>query len=105
LKSQQRNGSRPQLKKLHRPTAFERGKAHDLAIIWRSKWRKELEARAGIDGNVPIAATPRGSEDVERRALFASAIARSELGRHYWDARLALAANGAARRARNGARK
>jgi hypothetical protein len=51
------------------------------ALLSREIWRAEMAARR--------ASPPRPLDETERRKAFAKAIARLELGRAYWDERLA----------------
>jgi len=51
------------------------------AIISREIWRAEMAARR--------ASPPQPFDEGERRKAFAKAIARLELGRAYWDEKLA----------------
>ncbi len=50
-------------------------------LISREIWRTEMAARR--------ASPPRSLDESDRRRAFAKAIARLELGRAYWDERLA----------------
>jgi len=54
-----------------------------LALGWRETWRAETAEpeRAAQAANKP------DGEEKKRRARYAAGIARSEFGRHYWDAR------------------
>jgi len=55
-----------------------------LALGWRETWRTEAAATERL----ARAADQRpDGEEKKRRARYAAAIARSEFGRHYWDAR------------------
>jgi hypothetical protein len=66
-----------------------------LAIEWRDKWRVEVVARKGMASQNGVAkpnsavspwrATPERTE----AAKFATAIARHEFGRFYWNGKLA----------------
>jgi hypothetical protein len=54
-----------------------------LALGWRESWRTEA---AETERAARAASKPDG-EEKKRRARYAAAIARSEFGRNYWDAR------------------
>jgi hypothetical protein len=55
-----------------------------LALGWRETWRTEAAATERL----ARAADQRpDGEEKKRRARYAAGIARSEFGRHYWDAR------------------
>ena len=55
-----------------------------LALGWRETWRAEA---AGTDRPAQAPNQRPDGEEKKRRARFAAGIARSEFGRHYWDAR------------------
>jgi len=60
-----------------------------LALRWREKWRAEMAGNAAEPAPARLAADGRSDrEAAARRARFAQAIARAELKRAYWDARL-----------------
>jgi hypothetical protein len=66
-----------------------------LALGWRETWRTEA---AETESAARAANKPDG-EEKKRRARYAAGIARSEFGRHYWDARREA---GAPKRPRDG---
>jgi hypothetical protein len=67
-----------------------------LALGWRETWRAE----ATEPERLARAADHRADgEEKKRRARYAAGIARSEFGRHYWDARREA---GATKRPRDG---
>jgi len=73
---------RPQRRPQHRraePDVTEQR----LALGWRETWRTE----AAKTERHARAASKSDGEEKKRRARFAAGIARSEFGRHYWDAR------------------
>ncbi len=72
--------NRPQRRQKHssEPDAEQR-----LALGWRETWRTE----AAETKSAARAANKPDGEEKKRRARYAAAIARSEFGRHYWDAR------------------
>jgi hypothetical protein len=51
------------------------------ALGWRETWRTEAAETERAAEQRP------DGEEKKRRARYAAAIARSEFGRHYWDAR------------------
>ena len=67
-------------KKHSEPNATEQR----LALDWREAWRSK---KAGTEKAGANAANRPDGEEKKRRARFAAGIARSEFGRHYWDAR------------------
>jgi hypothetical protein len=73
--------NRPPRRQKHssEPDAIEQ----KLALGWRETWRAET---AETERATRAANKPDG-EEKKRRARYAAAIARSEFGRHYWDAR------------------
>jgi hypothetical protein len=92
MKSQKTGRSQPPPQKLYQPTPAQLASVHKLALAWRDAWRREVAAGAGATGErgeAPVRAVPRrrSKDEATRRAEFASAIARDELGRHYWDGR------------------
>jgi len=58
--------------------------AFRLALEWREAWRAEKEKAAA---DAVGTEKPGSQEEEKRRARFAAAIARAELGRAYWDER------------------
>ena len=58
--------------------------AHRQALGWRETWRAET---AEPEKLAQAASHRPDGEEKKRRARFAAGIARSEFGRHYWDAR------------------
>jgi len=54
-----------------------------LALGWRETWRTE----AAPERLARAAEQRPDGEEKKRRARYAAGIARSEFGRHYWDAR------------------
>src|SRR5262245_38741316 len=69
---------------------------YKLGLSRREEWRKKKSEAASAP-----APTPEEKKEAERRAKFANAIARAELGRAYWDERLQRGAGGAGKK-RNG---
>ena len=55
-----------------------------LVLGWRESWRTEA---AATKRPAQAANHKPDGEEKKRRARFAAGIARSEFGRHYWDAR------------------
>lgn|GEM_PF-6102728 len=55
-----------------------------LALGWRETWRTEAAATERL---ARAAGQRPDGEEKKRRARYAAGIARSEFGRHYWDAR------------------
>ena len=55
-----------------------------LALGWRESWWAET---ARTERPALAANQKPDGEEKKRRARFAAGIARSEFGRHYWDAR------------------
>ncbi len=55
-----------------------------LALGWRETWRAETAETERLAREADH--RPDG-EEKKRRARYAAGIARSEFGRHYWDAR------------------
>jgi len=72
-RSQRRNKHSPE------PDAAEQR----LALGWRETWRTEVAEKESAEH----ATSKPDGEEKKRRARYAAAIARSEFGRHYWDAR------------------
>lgn len=54
------------------------------ALGWRETWRAEA---AETERLAQAASHRPDGEEKKRRARYAAGIARSEFGRHYWDAR------------------
>ena len=73
---------RSQRRKKHWPQAD--ATEQRLALGWREIWRAEV---AATERPTPAANHRPDGEEKKRRARFAAGIARSEFGRHYWDAR------------------
>jgi hypothetical protein len=63
----------------------------DLAVIWRDEWRAEVACRGGFRFvKAKLAVSPRAvSQERDKTASFATAIARDEFGRFYWNGKLA----------------
>ena len=77
----------PRLYKLRRLTPAQIAAVQKVARIYREEWRKEVAANAAAAANGGDGARRRNRDEAVERAAFASAIARAELGRNYWDKR------------------
>jgi hypothetical protein len=64
-----------------------------LGLTWRDEWRAEIAAHAGqANGHaieMPAPRLPRRTKSAQQAAAqFASAVARNEFGRFYWNDKL-----------------
>src|SRR5262245_30788570 len=82
-----RTKRQPQLYKLRRLTPAQIAAVQKVARIYREEWRKEVAANAAAAANGGDGARRRNRDEAAERAAFASAIARAEFGRNYWDKR------------------
>jgi hypothetical protein len=80
VKSRNHTWSQPRSRKRPRPSAEELAAVRRLGFNRRAEWRAELAAAVA-----PVPAVE--DEAARRRAQFAAAVARAELGRFYWDGR------------------
>ena len=92
VKSKTKRQSLPRLYNIYRPTPTEIAAVQKVALAYREGWRKEVAASVaaaehGGEADVRSAFRRRNKDEAARRTAFASAIARAELGRHYWDER------------------
>jgi hypothetical protein len=88
VKSKTKRQPHPRLYKIYRPTPAQIAAIQKVARIHRQEWRDRVAANAAAAANGGEAAAHRRNRDeAAQRAAFASAIARAELGRHYWDER------------------
>jgi hypothetical protein len=82
-----------------RPSAEEVAAVSALGRQWRDEWRAAQAANhePAVTPNVPASDRAMPAREASARKDFATAIARAEFGRFYWDERRTLAANGSKR--------
>jgi hypothetical protein len=102
----QRGRIEPDHEPVRKPTAAELANLHKLAVEWRNEWRAKTSCRDMEPARtVRVAQQPRRRKPVPPTrgdAAFATAIARAEFGRFYWNEALDGRLKAAMERSRDG---